>query len=277
MSIKKIIQLGDVHIRNLKRLDEMGDMIDKFVSVCRGYVDEFGADGVRVCICGDIFENHISVSNEAFACCSYFMGQLDSLGCKVYIIAGNHDYSSGNVQRLDSLSPIFSMGQFSNVVYLDKELNYESGCVADNGVVFCLYSQFADFDRPDIERDKLEHEGWKYVGLVHGDVNGSTNFAGIGTSRGMDPQIFDGLDFVLAGHIHRFQEIKHGNVRIVYSSSMIQKDFGETVSQHGYVVWDVDSCGYEFKELPNPDRGFYKVTINSVDDLNNDKEEFLNL
>lgn len=275
--VKKIIQISDVHIRNLKRLDEMGEMIDKFIEDCRGYVEKYGTDGVRVCVCGDIFENHISVSNEAFACCSYFFRQLDSLGCKTYIIAGNHDYSSGNVQRLDSLSPVFGIGQFSNVIYLDKELGYESGCHVDDNVVFCLYSQFSDFDRPDIERMKVDYENLKYVGLVHGDVNGSMSYAGISTSRGIDPDVFIGLDFVLAGHIHKFQELKRNGVPIVYSSSMIQKDFGETVSQHGYVVWDVEKNSYQFIELPNPDRGFYKFEINSIEDIENDKEEILNL
>ena len=81
----------------------------------------------------------------------------------------------------------------------------------------------------------------------------------------------------MAGHIHKFQELKKGKVKIVYSSSLIQQNFGETISGHGFVVWNVEDDTYEFRELPNEDRGFYKVELNKIDDLDEDKEVFLNL
>ena len=43
-----------------------------------------------------------------------------------------------------------------------------------------------------------------------------------------------------AGDIHKRQEIKRGDVKIVYPGSLIQQTFGETVTQHGFAVWDLE-------------------------------------
>lgn len=275
--IKKIIHIGDVHIRNLKRLDEMRDMLEKFISECKVIVDKEGAESVRICVCGDVFENHISVSNEAMACCSWFFRELDQLGCTVYIVAGNHDYSSGNVQRMDSLSPVFDFGYFLHLVYLDKDLGYKSGVLVDDNVVFCLFSQFSEFSRPDIETAKHQNEGKKIIGLIHADINGSSGFAGAASTRGLEPSIFNGMDFVMAGHIHKHQEINTNGTPIVYSSSLIQKDFGETITHHGYVLWDVSENSYQFVELKNTERGYYKFEISDISDIENNKEQLKNL
>ena len=62
---------------------------------------------------------------------------------------------------------------------------------------------------------------------------------------------------------------------IVYSGSLIQQDFGENVSGHGFLLWDVPTLGFTEVDLNN-DYGFYKFTVNSVDDVENDKEVFNN-
>ncbi len=276
--IKKIIHVSDIHIRNLTRLDESKECFDRFIEECAKIIEqEGGPEFVRICVCGDIFESHITISNEATACCLYFFRKLNELGCKVYVVAGNHDYSRGNVERLDSLSPIFAIANFDNIIYMDKALDYESGCIADENVVFCLFSTFSNFTRPDIDSWKILAPQSKKVGIIHGDINGAVTYSGIKSDKGVDTNVFKGLDFVMAGHIHKFQELKKGKVKIVYSSSLIQQNFGETISGHGFVVWNVEDDTYEFRELPNEDRGFYKVELNKIDDLDEDKEVFLNL
>ena len=275
--VTTIIQVADIHIRNLKRLDELKDALDVFIKKCKKIIKEKTPEAVRICVCGDIFENHITISNEALACCSYFFRELNKLGCKVIVFAGNHDYSTGAAQRLDSLSPIFSLGKYENLFYLDSELGYESGCLVDNNIVWCLYSTFEGFANPPIEDFKENHPEKTFVGLIHGEVNGATNFFGMEMTHGLDPGSFSQLDFVLAGHIHKFQEIKKNGVPVVYCSSLIQKDFGETVTGHGFVVWDVPSKSYEFVKIPNSDYGLYKFTVNGLQDLEDDKEELTNL
>ena len=62
--------------------------------------------------------------------------------------------------------------------------------------------------------------------------------------------------------------------------SISQKNYGETITGHGYVLWDISNSEeptYEYVDIPNPEGGFYKYEINSIDDIKEDNEELINL
>ena len=83
------------------------------------------------------------------------------------------------------------------------------------------------------------------------------------------------MDFVIAGHIHKSQLVESDGSKIVYCGSLIQQDMGESISGHGFVVWDVQNADYELINVPNENYGYYKFKINSEDAIDNDKEELL--
>lgn len=64
-------------------------------------------------------------------------------------------------------------------------------------------------------------------------------------------------------------------IPMAYSGSLIQQDFGESVSGHGYLIWDVTDKSYIESDLSN-DYGFYQFKISSLDDLDNGTEELTN-
>ena len=99
--IKKIITCSDIHIRNLKRMDETWDMLSKFIEKCRKFKEENGYDDseMRIVIAGDLFENKISVSNEANIAASWFINGLAEI-CPVIVLCGNHDYLANNKSLL---------------------------------------------------------------------------------------------------------------------------------------------------------------------------------
>lgn len=274
--IKKIIACSDIHIRNLKRMDETWDMLGSFINKCREYKESngFEDDELRIVVAGDLFENKISVSNEANIAASWFLNSLSEI-CPVIVVCGNHDYLANNKSRVDSITPIVSIADNDRVQYIDAMMEYNSGILVDNNVAWCLYSTFDDFNRPDF--DSPEYMILTKVGLIHGDINGAVSDTNRVTEKGLDAGVFEGLDFVIAGHIHKFQEIKKNGVKVVYCSSLIQQNNGESIHGHGYVIWDVDSCEYEFVELENHDYGFYKFRINDIVDIEEDKEVLVNL
>jgi hypothetical protein len=57
--------------------------------------------------------------------------------------------------------------------------------------------------------------------------------------------------------------------------STIQQNFGETIRNHGYGVYDVETDQYDFVDLPNP-KPFLKFHINSIDCLAEGTEKLLN-
>jgi DNA repair exonuclease SbcCD nuclease subunit len=274
--IEKIIACSDIHIRNLKRMDETWEMLGSFIEKCKEYKNLHGLedDEMRIVVAGDLFENKISVSNEANIAASWFLNGLSEV-CPVIVVCGNHDYLANNKSRVDSITPIVSIANNERVHYIDAMMEYNSGILVDDNVAWCLYSTFDDFNRPDF--DMPEYMNLTKVGLIHGDINGAVSDTNRVTDKGLEPDVFEGLDFVIAGHIHKFQEIKKHGVKIVYCSSLIQQNNGESIHGHGYVVWDVENCEYDFVELENPDYGFYKFKINDIVDIEEDKEVLINL
>ena len=85
------------------------------------------------------------------------------------------------------------------------------------------------------------------------------------------------MDFCLCGHIHKRQCVKYDGIPVVYSGSLIQQNHGENLSKHGFLLWDVESKTYEEYDIDNPDFGFYTFSINSIDDIDENKEELINL
>lgn len=273
--IKKIIYCADIHIRNFKRIDEYQEQLQKFVDECKEYQSKYKEDEVRIVIAGDLLHNKLDISGEGYVLASWFLKQLDNIS-KTIVIGGNHDVNMGNLSRIDPLTAIFSMCNFKQTYYLDKELNYESGCMIDDNVVWCLFSTFNNFARPNIEETRIENPDKTFIGLFHGEIKSVKTDAGYTSEHGLEASHFDGLDFCICGHIHKRQKISYNGIPLVYAGSLIQQDHGENISGHGYIILDADSLTYEEKNLPNPNRGFFTFSINSEEDIDNDIEQIIN-
>ena len=96
------------------------------------------------------------------------------------------------------------------------------------------------------------------------------------SENGIDTNVFKECDCVMAGHIHKFQEIKKNGVPIVYAGSLFQQDSGENTTGHGFVIWDIEKNKYTFHEVTNNYK-IYKFKISSYDDIKEDNEKLINL
>lgn len=281
--ITKIIACSDIHVPSLKGIEQLKAVLQRFIDKCKKIVDEEdGPENVRVVVAGDIFDRKLEITNESLLCVDWFFSELDKI-CKTIVIIGNHDFLMNNTDRVDSLTPLFEIGKYKQVVYVDKELGYQSGIYDDDNVAWCLYSSFTGFSTPDIKVHKVAHENDEqkqvYVGLIHADVNGAITTTNYVTDNGVDPGVFEGCDFVIAGHIHKRQEIKKNGVRVVYCSSIRQNNFGESISGHGFVLWDIEDpeeIEYKYVDVPNPDGGYFRFDIKDIEDLGEDLEELIN-
>ena len=272
---KKIYHLSDIHIPLFKNINKHKIVLNLIIEDIENKHKEYNyGDGVIV-IVGDLVHQKITISNEQILVLSWFLRRLEKI-CKVIIVAGNHDLLENNKERMDSITPVIEMLDLKNLIYLDKELEYKSGCFIDKNITWCLYSIFDEYKRPDIEKEKERGDKNKLVGLIHAPLIGSQTDLGFKMSGGEMVEIFYNLDYVLAGDIHLGQELKYKNTKIVYPSSPLQLSFGENISNHGYVIWDVNSGEYEKINIEN-DYGYYKFKINSENDILNNKEVLINL
>jgi DNA repair exonuclease SbcCD nuclease subunit len=187
---------------------------------------------------------------------------------KIIIIPGNHDALMNNIERLDSLTPIINSLNNDDIIYYKDRGIYE-----DENVSWCVYSQFQGNIPPEIDTTK----GYK-IGLFHGPINGLKTDLGFDFGdEAYDTKKFNGLDIVLCGDIHKRAvfEIPNGK-RGVMIGSTIQNNMGESISNHGYGVYDIETDEYSFINLPNP-KPFLKFYINSIDCLINGNEKLVNL
>ena len=272
--VTKIISCADIHIRNYKRLEEYREQLKKFIDECKMIAEENGAENTRIVVAGDLLHNKLDISGEGYVMASQFIKALDGI-CKTIIIGGNHDMNMSNLSRLDPVSAIFDMCDFEQTYFLDNELNYESGCVVDDNIVWCLYSSFDNFSKPNIDEYRINHPDNTFIGLFHGELKSAKTDAGYATENGLDVSYFSNVDFCICGHIHKRQKINFNGTTALYIGSLIQQDHGENINNHGFVVIDVETLTYSEHNIKN-DRGFYTFTITSESDIDEDKEELIN-
>lgn len=274
--IKKIFHVADIHIPNSEEQRPYSEMIKVFLKTLLEQTKGLKKSEIRIVLAGDIFDQKIKATNEAKTIFHNMLNTLNQIG-KTYIVAGNHDMLENNKDRMDSLNPTFEIkGAYSNVVYIDKALNFKSGYVVDDNVIFALYSMHENFATPNIDGLKQEYPDAKIIGLYHGDIPGATTDVGRMSENGINTDEFKSCDCVMAGHIHKFQEIKKNGVPIVYAGSLFQKAADENTTGHGFVVWDMEDLSYKHVEVQNDYRTF-KFKITSYEDVENDVERLINL
>ena len=270
--VKLVIQCADIHIRPFMRLGEYAEQLGKFVDKCKEIAKDYERDEIRILICGDLVHSKNQISNELMMFASFFLRQLEEIAT-VLVYAGNHDLLVNNTSRTDTLTALFETADFKDCKFLDSMLGYESGVIEDNNVIWALYSIYSGFAPPSL--DGIDKEGKKVVGLYHGMIVGASLNNGTVVDDGVEMGLFEGCDCVMCGDIHKRQVLQKDGIDIVYSGSLIQQTFGETVSQHGFVVWNMETLEHEFVDLES-DYGLYDISVESIDDLDNDKEKLTN-
>lgn len=272
--IKLVIHAADIHIRNVQRHEEYADQLTQFVNKCKEISSPFKSDEVRIVLAGDLVHQKNTISNELFVFASTFIRQLEEIA-QVIVISGNHDLLVNNTSRKDTMTALFETANFQNSVFVDGYLGFESGTLIDDNVTWALYSIYSDYRKPDIYQARQENPTNTVIGLYHGTIIGATLNNGNVIQEGTYGETFDGCDIVMAGDIHKRQELKRGNVPIVYPGSLIQQTFGETVTQHGFCVWNLEEKTHKFVDLET-EYGLYDFQISGIDDMDENKETLLN-
>jgi len=280
--IKKIIHIADIHIRTFRMHDEYKEIFTSFIEDVKIKINGYKYDEIRIAVLGDLVHQKITISNEQLLLSCWFLNELSLIG-KVIIIAGNHDLLENNKDRLDSISPMIKLLNNKNISYYK-----DSSCFLDDNIVWCNYSIFNNNQRPDIDKYKeIFGKDKTYIGLFHGPINGLVTDLGYKFTNSTQLDVFKGCDMVLCGDIHKRSELNYIEnlkengekikkvIPIVFSGSLIQQNYGETVSKHGYLIWDVENRAFSEHNI-NTRYGFYKLKINTIDDIYSESEILVN-
>lgn len=274
--VKTVYQLADLHIPNDEKNRPYMDMIKQALAELLKDSKKYKKDEIRIVLTGDIFHNKIKTSNEAKKMFHETLNYLNAIG-KTIIIAGNHDLLENNHDRIDSISPTFDIKDvYPNIIYADKALSYQSGYIVDENIIWALYSIYDKYSKPNLDGIKEEYPDSLVIGLYHGDVTGAVTDTGRMCENGINTNLFNDCDCVMAGHIHKYQELKKNGVPIVYSGSILQQNSGENTTGHGFVVWDLEKMKHKLHEVKNNYK-IYNFKIKSYEDIENDVEKLINL
>ena len=269
--IKKIVHLADIHIRTMRLHDEYKEVFITLLGQVTELLKDYERDEIRIVIAGDLVHQKIVISNEQLLLGTWFLRKLEEIA-PLIIIAGNHDLLENNKDRMDSITPMVQFLPDANINYFK-----ESKCYLDGNVVWCVYSIFEENERPDIESARLQFGDDKtYIGLYHAALINAKTDIGYEIDHGAGLEIFEGCDMVMLGDIHKRQSFNHKGIIIAYSSSLIQQNFGEKVSKHGFLLWDVTTKSFTEHDVDN-NYPYYQFRIKSLDDLDNNNEVITNL
>lgn len=271
-SVKKfthIVHVADIHIRLTKRHDEYTEIFTKFYDEVKKTPST-----TLIAILGDLFHNKSDLSPECVQSAREFLFNCAELRPTI-LIAGNHDATLTNKNRLDSLTPIVGALNHSNLFYLKDNGLYAIGNILFNNMsVFTESEDYLSYEDipPNYKNEYLHH-----IALYHGPVNSAlTDLGFYMVNKTMPVEIFDGHHIVLLGDIHKKQDLQFyenllSKPAIHYPGSMIQQNHGESIDGHGFSLWDLATKTYIHTNIPN-DYGFFTVEVNKgklVTDLTN--------
>lgn len=251
--IDQIVHISDVHIRNLKRHEEYNQVFKRVYAHVKKL--KRATPNTLVFLGGDLAHAKTDMSPELVDMMQAFLKALADI-TEVVIILGNHDMNIANQGRLDVVSPVVDALAHPGIHFLR-----ETGVYTLANVDFSVMAVFDD-QANYVPASAIDGDNIK-IALYHGIVDRAKNDSGMELmNKKVQPSVFDGYDLALLGDIHTLQWLDERK-RIAYSSSLIQQGHGETVENHGFIVWRLDGpSGFssEFVQVQN-DYGYYTFDL----------------
>ena len=279
----RLLHTSDWHIgRSLHGADLLAEQ----EAVLSGLAGVVAAEGVDVVVvAGDVYDRAVP-SADAQAVLDRVVGRLVSAGAGVVLTPGNHD----SARRLGTFSALLTKAGLH--VRAETSRLDEPVLLADAHGEVAVYG--LPYLEPEIARHELgvpdarSHEtvlraamdrvradlflrpGVRSVVLAHAFVGGgvasdSERDICVGGVEVVPASVFDGVDYVALGHLHRPQTLTD---RLRYSGSPLPYSFGE--AGQGKQVWlvDLDAGGLAgVRAVPLPAPRPLTVLTGTLDDL----------
>jgi exonuclease SbcD len=278
----RLLHTSDWHIgRTLHGTDLLAEQ-ESVLSGLAGVVAEESVDAVLVA--GDVYDRAVP-SADATAVLSRVVARLRRAGAVVVLTPGNHD----SARRLGAFSELLAVGGLH--VRAEAQRLDEPVLLSDDHGEVAVYG--LPFLEPEVARHELgvggrSHEavlgaamervradlflrpGARSVVLAHAFVGGgvaseSERDICVGGVDLVPASVFEGVDYVALGHLHRPQTL---SPRIRYSGSPLAYSFGE--AGQGKLAWlvELDASGLaDVRAVPLPLPRSLTVLVGELDGL----------
>lgn len=210
--------------------------------------------------CGDVFHRNIPTPTEEVSLLTELQ-KLEDAKINTHIINGNHDYnySSGRSHA----TGVIKAAPWNHIHVWDNP-----GIVTANNIDFHLIP----YPHPLKLIETPPTYSYKKVILCHAHFSGATVGAESFMVAGGVPETtgIEGVELIISGHIHKHQEIKRTNYKIVYVGSMERSDFAERDEVKGFLVLNPEDLSYE--QIPIKTREFVQFNFNSPSEVKVDRD-----
>lgn len=191
-------------------------------------------------IMGDVF-NKVNPPTNIIGMFLDTLWDFIERGIKVYIIPGNHDYSSvwANVGMLSGI-PLSEI----NIITTPQEVDIDGVEVL---MVPHVPSTFQGVvSEGNFGKWLIKHFGNNHKIIIsHGQVvnlNYSNDiFFEAADALAIDPNTWPEFNLMALGHVHKYHEMSNDRATIVYPGSLRITNFGEVDDQKGYLVINSDT------------------------------------
>ena len=262
----KILHLADIHIPNEpKEHIKFREQFEKL------YTEIETIKPNRIAIVGDTLDAFIATSLESEVLCSEFLNKLTELTESVIVTIGNHEIRKKDLKRTSSIGAVIKMIQNPKIKFFDK-----SGFFEDGDLIWVNYSHLEKTIIPwkDIQHKKDKNK--VYIGLFHDPVYGCKlpNGTSMETKNLVKLSDFDNNDLNMFGDIHLRQFF---NKTTAYCGSFIQNTHGETIENHGGLIWSIDVNKNIISEELNIDNDYTFITFKTDENFDYDNIKFDNI
>ena len=279
----RLLHTSDWHIgRSLHGTDLLAEQ-EQVLGALAGVVAAEDVDVVLVA--GDVYDRAVP-SADATAVLSRVVARLRRAGATVVLTPGNHD----SARRLGTFSELLAAGGLhvrAETPRLDEPVLIadEHGDVAVYGLPD-LEPEVARFElglpgarsheavlaeaMDRVRSDLYMRPGVRSVVLAHAFVGGglpseSERDISVGGVDLVPAAVFDGVDYVALGHLHRPQTL---TPRLRYSGSPLAYSFGEAGQQKQAWLIDLDAAGLaDVRAVPLPTPRPLTVLTGELEDL----------
>lgn len=261
-SYKYIYHVSDIHIENKNNRYDAHKFAYKKLALA---IKKKNQDECLLCIVGDLIDFKENITLDGVNMLIYFLQYFGNI-CDIVIISGQHDTNIKNINDIDLIECCYNKLDIKYNIYYFKE----SGLYKMNNLILYVISVF---DRKIIDLTKIKKRKELIIGMHHGLViSNKTDIEKLPYILKPDTffreEVFNDCDITLLGDIH---EHKFISPTIAYSSSFVQKNYGEPLKGHGYIKWNLDELKGTFNEVVN-DYGLAVLSYkNNIKDKNMQK------
>src|SRR5437868_4765580 len=239
-NIKYIYHISDIHIqRDTYRNSEFEKVFAATALNITNHIKNNSNESQSlIVLTGDIIDFKLNVSVNGIKMLTTFLTLMSDI-CDIIIICGNHDVNVYNSNEEDLILSLHDKIQTKHKIYYLRD----SGLYKYKNIVFSHTSVFSQNNKDNLSNiipaNNINNKLIKiclYHGFVYDKIK-THNLSYMLLKSHRTISDFVDYDLVLLGDIYERIFISD---KIAYASSLLQMNYGESVSEHGFIIWNIE-------------------------------------